>query len=504
MKNRIYSSLLIALFFVSVANSQELKWGAIQQSDPKENVFPTPLKVNSDGVLTEEITSAGKKESMNLKMFGWDGLVKSTKDVWAEDNTVKDKPNEITTVFEMKKNLVLVENGDLNYYAYKVGFDGTVSMPGVLIGDVDSKVKYAQELQRDNYYHFALSSDTLSFLAFYHPYKSTKVVMKIYDEDLKVINNTTIDFPYMRKDVESEMCFFNGEHAIFFIHLNEERSNQPNFILLVYDFKTGTLKKLTLDVVGKGNTRHAGDALQKIMTPKGDFIISTVYSTDNSNYPVGLYYVSIAHNSSDFKVNKSIQFPEELLAQFTGDKKAENGKGIEGLYLKSFYNCPDGSLVFAAEVHSEQLVDYYGACLIGKISPEGNFVWIKKIAKKQTVNYMSGVYSYFCAVSKDKVYVLFNDRKENLNIDREQANKDESILKAAYCSQDKDACYLVMEEMNLSDGTMKQTCISKPDEGSDYLTFHALYGLTQQVDANNIMMYRSNKSHFQIGFLKID
>ncbi len=498
------TSFILTLFccFSCSLFAQDIKWGT-KQDDSKYKEADVE-GYNSSGLFIRRYNSKEREDGYQIEKIGPDGNSVFIKGQFAEGNNGSDKPSTIEKILIMRDNMILLEHGDVTYYAYKMNFNCVLDQKNVTVGDVDFKIKYSDKLMHSNYYRFRISSDSTKFLAYYYPYKSNRVTMRIFDENLTELNDKTVEFPFEGKELEDAQCYFNGDRAIFSINLKEVKKGEPDFFLFMYDFKSGTLKQLALDVVAKGSSEGAGFVLKKMMNHSGDFIVSTLYSTSDSKYPVGLYYARVNHNSNDFTVNATIPLPKEVIAQFIGEREASSGKGINGLLLKSIYDCPGGSVVFGAEFHNPGTVDYYGACLVGKITPDGQMAWAKKIAKKQTVNYPSPAYSYLCAVSSDKVYVFFNDRKENLEFDREKANEDEGMLKAAYCSQDRDACYVVMEELSLTDGTMKQSCIQKPAPGNEYLTFMPMSNFNGQLDVSTLLLYRNLKSSYQFGVLKLD
>lgn len=134
------------------------------------------------------------------------------------------------------------------------------------------------------------------------------------------------------------------------------------------------------------------------------------------------------------------EFNDGFITQYLTDKEAKDAakkaaKKQENLELYSFrlhdiIRREDGGAVLVAEQYRKYLVctqsqsslvshcstQYdYNDVIVVNIDPEGNIEWARKLPKRQHSVDDGGRYSGFAVdVKDDKIYILYNDNRENL------------------------------------------------------------------------------------------
>lgn len=174
------------------------------------------------------------------------------------------------------------------------------------------------------------------------------------------------------------------------------------------------------------------------VSPQKDIICAGFYSERGTWSAKGTYFLRIDRKTKEVsKVSLKEFEPDFITMNFTArqkrkaKKKAAKGKSIE-LYrydLRDLIPRGDGGVVMLAEqfyITTYSTTDQYGniryhtnyhynTVVAVSISPEGDIEWATKVPKHQVSTDDGGYFSsYVSMITNEKLYLLYNDTKKNL------------------------------------------------------------------------------------------
>ncbi|HTA28155.1 MAG TPA: hypothetical protein VK809_10220 [Bacteroidia bacterium] len=509
MKKTVYLFSIAILAFSSIIKSQSVAWGTeIDEKSPYQ--FNDITGHDSKGFFVKKIElnrphtiNATFPPNCSIQKYDYTGKQLFSLELNVMDNTETTKPMYYDGILYMKDNFVTImyDRGVKTAYLIKVGFNGTIDSKKNLVGDVENTWKV--DILAPNRYRFSVSNDSTKLMAFYHKDYASKIEMKFFDENLTELNEKTVDFGYTGKDADRETCYYNGDQAIFLVHIKHAKSSEPDYFVYIYDIASGSYKKIALDVHSRDDDWSSKYSLRVRMSAQGDVVLSALYGDEQSKEnPVGIYYARVNHGATALTVNKSIRFSSDFISYFSKDPS----KGIDGLTFKGFAFAPDGGIVFGAEHYKSGTYAGDHSAVIGNIATDGKMAWIKKITKKQ---YVSSIYdkysSYSFAVANNKIYLVYNDDPENAKVNPEQAAKNEDLIKRATVDKVKNNG-VTLVTLNLSDGGgIKLSSISQQSEGE--LIFTPVY--TELINPNALILVRTwsnngDRQKYQFGYLGLN
>ncbi len=184
----------------------------------------------------------------------------------------------------------------------------------------------------------------------------------------------------------------------------------------------------------------------------------------------GVYFMKINGFSKETEVSQLSMFDQEFLDQFLSEKDIRKGRDVEmNNRYKSFdfFFKEDGGVIFVSEEHysvssyrNDALVAqsfFYKDLVAFNFSPAGDLVWANRIPKNQRFYWQSmvlgfnqgsygwswwsvpmtykGHFSYMAGLSEDKLFLVFNDNKNNIKKknDAEALDEMNNIKKAVPC-----------------------------------------------------------------------
>ncbi|CAN5869987.1 hypothetical protein BH11BAC7_BH11BAC7_34280 [soil metagenome] len=195
----------------------------------------------------------------------------------------------------------------------------------------------------------------------------------------------------------------------------------------------------------------------------GDMIASGFYSNSaisksEETFGIkGAFYICIHGKTNEIKTQTFTAFEKDFITEGLGARqkqkaeKVEDGPELDDYYMDELLFNPDGSATLIAEQYTDFTnIGYYSNgyggtyasghtyyhfknILVITFNPDGSIKWKRKIQKDQTSADDGGRYSsYVFATIGDKLYFIYNDNPDNLNLmPREAIHKHVVTKKAA-------------------------------------------------------------------------
>jgi len=137
----------------------------------------------------------------------------------------------------------------------------------------------------------------------------------------------------------------------------------------------------------------------------------------------GFYCLKFDYATGNEIFNIQKEFPQEVMMEFTTEKKAAAGFLLSELRIKSINNRSDGSMYIvsehAANTYSGDHIYYtYQNLIVTSISKEGTIEWFKTIPKPKQSSIMIDhvrFYSFLQGSAGDNVFFLYNENYDNPN-----------------------------------------------------------------------------------------
>lgn len=305
---------------------------------------------------------------------------------------------------------------------------------------IEQSVRYAY-----GSYDYGISSDhkRIGFVTHYPGYKNTNAVLgfQIYDEnfDLSWEKDVTLKLGRDLIDiVRTEIATDGSVYSLIKVYQPSEsnefkRSKEYNFRMIRIN-RDGELASSEI-------TMSEGNRIQFIHFQIGEdnqimlagFYGSTCCTIQGSFFQRFDSKLNQVHsNERDFKLD----FITEGLSPKKKERmkikeEAGDNQGFENVDFRDFVVKKDGGLILIGELYEvnagqsknsvnatgENVFLSYNSILVVSIDASGEIQWSKKILKRQLAIEDGGLMSgFFLAVNDDKVHIIFNDHKDNLDV----------------------------------------------------------------------------------------
>ena len=298
---------------------------------------------------------------------------------------------------------------------------------------------------------------------------------KVYNSKLKLVNEGEYPLPFDPKlsTIHSRHISNNGDYFMALTEYTEDnnarffKSHLNYKALHIYRINDDGLQDFKIELEGK-----RVEAMSMSSNDQGVFTVTGIYGDMNSSGVKGVFHQKIDLESEEIIVEGFKEFDESFITQDwserqikKAEKKRSKGKGAPQLYnykMRDVTILKDGSIVgtmeqFYVQVNSntdprtgtitQNYYYYYNDVIAYKISPKGNFEWVKKIRKYQVSTNDEGPYSsYESFIDEGRIYFIFNDHIRNYDENGEFTNPDR-IYTANY-SRKKNAVALASIDLN--------------------------------------------------------
>ena len=289
------------------------------------------------------------------------------------------------------------------------------------------------------------SRDDTKLIVYYRKpaYKDQKaeIGFQVYDDNMKMIYQKNQRLAYEEDLLDLEKMLVDNEgnayslFKIFNEKRKEEKAGEANYYYLMSSFQQQGEQvkdyKITLPNLFITDMSFTVD-------DEGQIICSGFYSKEGTLHYQGTYYQRIDTGSGEvLKTSKKPFDAGFVMENLSGrearknTRKARKGEemGLSNFKMGDLVLREDGGCVLVAEQYEEiwitstdsryssYMLYKYNDIIVVNINPDGEIGWSKKFPKRQVArgNSLSFV-SYSLAVVNDKIALMYNDHKDNLNI----------------------------------------------------------------------------------------
>lgn len=469
MKNFYKLAIILLLIFSTSKNfaqTFDVSWGD-----------KAKLKYDFDDAVT---IGGGKSIVLKLKiprasLFGGNSsvspslmLLDANSEMLKENDLELDEKNAVLKGFEKYgKNVFFLysaydkENKTTSVYALKIDEKTLTPTSKTTLGTYESD---SRGDQADATYK--LSSDSSKILLFVEGPERKKDNKKFYvgvfDTDLKKQWAREIELPILEKFVSiyDQDVTDEGKVYVAIKHYDKEVKKEtvrengdkiPSYVykLMVYSKESAKEKEITFNT---DNNFIQGTKLT--YDKNGNVTVAGLYKQKSNGRITGAFYASFNGNSSEVKNPKMVAFDEELIRLVDKDGFASDNKSDPGLSsnfrINQILARPNGSVDLVSEFYQLIVTTtynpntrssttsyryFYGDIVNTNIDKNGKATFTRVPKNQKFVN--SNIFmGYFPFIYKDKLVLLFNDDKDNIERDLEKRPDDimkfkNSVLAAA-------------------------------------------------------------------------
>lgn len=382
-------------------------------------------------------------------------------------------------------------------------------------GTVESNIRQIDEIEADKKkndggFDFLQSRDSSEILVYHdEPYEKNeeaKFSLKIYDNDLKELWKKSIAVPYKDKDFTISDYTLSNDDKVYMIAKiqeghKEKKHGLPNYRYTILSYSEGS--ETPKEYVVSLGTRFISD-IQFELNNENNLICSGFCSKNNSEDVSGVFYMTIDSKTSKVLHSSLKEFDMNTLGQFMSERKARKSKELRNYQLRQLIPREDGGSVLIGEQYWMEVVTtytkngtyttyyyHYNDVLAVGITQKGEIDWVTRIPKRQLSVNDGGYYSSIATcVYKDKVFIVFNDNKKNIDrLDPDKIKTMHNLKKsvAMMVSIDSKGRY---EKIPLFNNKEKKT-ILKPK-------------LNLQISDNELVLYAIKGRQYMFGTVKFD
>jgi uncharacterized protein YxeA len=352
-------------------------------------------------------------------------------------------------------------NKTTSVYALKINEQTLQPSSKIVMGTYDSDNRGDQAEAT-----YKLSSDSSKILLFVEGperrKENKKLFVAVFNTDLKKLWSRDIELPILEKYVSiyDEDITDDGKVFIAIKHYEKEVTREtvredgdkvPSYIykLLVYSDANGKEKEISFNL---DNNFIQGTKL--VYNKNNSITVAGLYKRKHNGNINGAFYSTFDGNASEVKDPKMVEFPEDIIRLVDKDDFGSDKKSDPGLYphfkiryikarnngsvdLISEYYRLDIVTQYNASTHSSTTYyNYkYGDIVNTNIGKDGKAVFTRVPKNQKFVN--ANIFlGFYPLLFKDKLVLLFNDDKDNVDRDLEKAPDDvmkfkQSVLVAA-------------------------------------------------------------------------
>lgn len=377
---------------------------------------------------------------------------------------------------------------------------------------LDDGTKKLVSLDYDDYsknnsgkFNIRVSRDQSKLIVYYRNpgYKDEKaeVGFMVFDDNMNLIYKKDEKLKYEEDLIDLEKMYVddNGNaFSLFKIYKdkrNDKKKGEANYYYLItsYTNQGEQIKEYKLAIPGFFITD-----MSFTVDRNGQIIVSGFYSEEGTLHYQGTYFKRIDSKTGEILKSSQKAFtPEFVMQNLSGYEARKNkrkarrgdGMGLSDFTLGDIVLRKDGGCVLVAEQYIErQNYDFdtrsytysyyeYNDILVVNIGPDGEIKWSKKFPKRQTVAGKSMSFaSYTLAVVNNKIVLIYNDDKDNLELAPDDEVEQLRSMKKAIT---------VLAIVDSNGKEKKLSLFSQKDAGKIFCR----PTLSEQIDDNTLLIY---------------
>jgi hypothetical protein len=333
-------------------------------------------------------------------------------------------------------------NGQLNLFTsyynktnkQNYSFVNTISDKGLVNNDY-REIDHidAEKKNNDGSFRYRFSNDSSKILVLHHtPYKKGNnevFACSVYDSKFNKIWDKIIELPVKDEKFSFSDYTVDNEGRVYILgslELKKERKKPGNLhSIYSYDHITGNFRQFDVDIA-----KFINDISFRVNN-RGDLICLGFYSDEKGKSSNGVFVININGRTQEIN-HKNIQpFDKELTASLTSHSKANKNKGLPAFSIDHIILKEDGGVIFLAEQYYVVVVTsrgqngastttyfyHYNDIIAFSVNPDASIAWSNFIPKKQVSRNDGGPFSsYAMSIYKDKIYLFYNDHKNNVDL----------------------------------------------------------------------------------------
>jgi hypothetical protein len=342
------------------------------------------------------------------------------------------------------------ETKNTSVYALKIDEKTLAPISKTTLGSYESDNKGDQAQVS-----YKLSQDSTKVLLFVEGPERKKENKKFYagvfDTDLKKQWAKEIELPILEKfvsiydydvtdDSKVYVAIKHYEKEVSRESVRENGSKIPSYVYKLLVYSKDAKDK---EIVFKTDDNFIQGTKLKYNKANNTVTVAGLYKKKANGHINGAFYATIDGNSSEVKNPKMVTFDEDLIRLVDkdgfGNKKASDPGLSSHFRIRHIMARPNGSIDLISEYY-ELIIStyfdkygsrtdyryYYGDIVNTNIDKDGKATFTR-IPKNQKMINMNLFMGYYPFIFKDKLVLLFNDDKDN--IDRDLEKKPDDIMK---------------------------------------------------------------------------
>ncbi|HSZ26453.1 MAG TPA: hypothetical protein VK766_12060 [Cytophagaceae bacterium] len=435
---KIYCSLVVLFLFIEYTSAQSNQVSIAWSQEMEKNKFMDFADVlgrDPDGfyIVNENILStisAGKNTAIIEKYDN------SLNQIFSKPLIVKYHNNEVAyhTSFQVGRQFYMFTTFWDNKERVKYFLANPISRDGETM--VEPKNLFEIEAQGIGAPNIScrFSFDSTKVLLFTDMKdkrnEEESYYFKALDQNLNPIWENRVSLPYSSRNFEIEKYLVDNNANVHILgRVKKDRKDRESgepahyYTLISYFYATKEIKEYRPDI---GDAYASGIGIKP--DKEGNIIVTGFYS-EKSEYSLrGVFYMKIEAQSKNIATQKIKAFDQDFLAQFVSEKKASKGAELYNFSIDHIEIDNEGNAIIIAEQYYVETYTYvtssgytttryvynYNHILSIKFSPQGDVIWWAKIPKLQRGS-SATYFSYMYAFKDNKMYILYNDNKKNVD-----------------------------------------------------------------------------------------
>lgn len=451
-----FSFLLLVFSLSAGAQKFNVTWG---DNARLKYDFEDAVPVNNNQFIILKL-----KGSSKISLFGGGGVQqepilvlvdKNMETVTERELPIEEKNASLKGFEQYGANIFFIyeaydkENKTTSVYALKVNEKTLATSGKITLGTYSSDSRYDQAEPT-----YKLSSDSSKVLLFVEgpdrKKENKKFFVGVFDTNLKTIWKKEIELPIGDRFVSiyDQDITNDGKVFVAIKHYDKEVTRQtvredgakvPSYTykLLVYDAANPKGKEITFNL---NNQFIQGTKLT--YNKNGSVTVAGLYKRKYNGNINGAFYASFDPNTSEVKDPKMVPFSPEMVTlvdkdNFGTDKDSDPGL-FPGFRILHIMNRTNGSVDLICEYYRLDVITSYNAStrttttyyrytygdiINTNIDKEGKAIFTR-IPKNQKLTNSNIFLGYYPLVYGDKLVLLYNDDKDNVERDMEKKPDD--------------------------------------------------------------------------------